>query len=339
MRHRRVKRLSIDELSLRIFDDQVSVDSGEPANQAFFAKNQLIKAPLAPSHTSSVTWKSQAVKEKEEYERVKQRVRHFAPEQFKTNARPGRGPSEISPQNVCEWIAHKKEMLAMAEAERQKDCKLLKALIEAQTKIPKHQRKLKSAFGKGGKIFKDGVSPVLALPTIWSAEYPEKIANWPGSGELQWNGDSRQNVLAKTKCGRFLPPPRAPASPSQPFQEQPFLRQLPFDQTGPIFSTGPRPDEVQINNANMNEDPEFEALGIHYLGAELMQEIGEWRRSFVSAWRQAREGMSEDDTSRYENIERNMDVLGYMTSPDMDGDMWYDENGQGQGWNGYQVWW
>lgn len=333
---RKVKRVSIDEVSIVTIDDHTSVDSGEAGNQPFFEKTH----PPLPSHTSSVTWKSNAVKEKEEYERIRQRVRHFAPEQFRANAKPGRGPSEIFPQNASEWTAHKKDILAMAEAEHQENCNLLKAQILAQEKIPKHQRKVKSVFGKDGKVFKNGLSPVLGIPTIWSAEYLDEPANWPSAGELQWNGDSRECVLAKTKCGRFLPPPRGPAEPSAPFQEQPFLKQLPFDETGPIFSSGPRPDEMHSNNADMNEDPDFEAVGNFYLGSELMAELGAWGPVFVPEWQHEQRAMADNPANPLKFLEHAAGpAFGYGGYPDMEGGDWYEGNVHDLTWEEYPVWW
>ena len=334
---RRMK-VSIDELSLPPFDDGVSVDSGEPGNALFFGK-KLLTAQPHPSHTSSVTWKSNAVKEKEEFERVKQRVRHFAPEQFRPNAKPGKRPSEIFPQNAAEWVNHKMEILAMAEVQKEKNCELLKAEIAARQKISKDQRKIKSVLGPDGKIFKDGLSPVLCLPTIWSLEYTEhgnQVAKWPSAGELQWNGDDRQNVFAKTKCGRFLPPPRAPAKPPLTFQDQPFLKALPLDQTGPIFTMGPRPNEIQMNNLDMNNAPEFEEQGHFYLGTELMEELGEWKPSCVPDWLQAQQVMDR------ELVAYNYDIdpeLGYEIFPDVDGEFWYDGGVLDQEWEDIQVWW
>ncbi|KIX96256.1 uncharacterized protein Z520_08034 [Fonsecaea multimorphosa CBS 102226] len=321
---RRVKRVSMDQLSLVAFDDRTSVDSKELATQTFFGKKQQAPAPISkqvPSHSSSVTWKSQAIKDKEEYERVKQRVRHFAPELFKASATPGPGSPAIFPQNVGEWVTHKKEILALAEAEQKKNCEMLKAQIEARQKIPKSQRKIKSVFGENGKIFNDGLSPVLGFPTIWSAEYLGQVARWPSNGELQWNGDNRQNLLAKTKCGRFLPPPRAPATPSAPFQEQPFLKQLPLDEAGPIFCMGPRPDEIFVSNADMDSDPQFEALGSFLLGTELMQEVGQWRPPVIPLWPQEQLLMGEGPMVPYQGD-------GFVGTPAIGSEMLYNESMQ-----------
>ncbi|OQU98211.1 hypothetical protein CLAIMM_04028 [Cladophialophora immunda] len=342
---RRGKRVSLDRLSAITFDDRASVDSKELATQTFFGKKQDALDPVpshVASHTSSVTWKSQAIKDKEEYERVKQRVRHFAPEHFKANARSDPAVSAIFPQNVGEWMTHKKEMLALAEAEQQKNCEMLKDQIEARQKIPKSQRKIKSVFGEDGKIFNDGLSPVLGFPTIWSAEYIGQVAKWPSNGELQWNGDSRQNLLAKTKCGRFLPPPRAPANPLAPFQEQPFLRQLPLDEAGPIFCMGPRPDDIYVNNADMDSDPQFEVLGNFFLGTELMQEVGQWRPPLVPEWRQEQFRMGEGAMMFYEGDALvGTPAMGSEMWFDegMQAEMWYDESMEPDTWQEYPVWW
>lgn len=332
----RLPRTSIDEAASLTFEDHVSVDSGEPGNLPFFAKQQQL---VLPSHTSSVTWKSSSVKEKEEFERVKQRVRHFAPEQFRAIAKPGSGPSEIFPQNSAEWVKHRRDILGMAEAQKQKNCELLKAQIAAQEKLPKNKRKIVSVFGKDAKVFKDGLSPVLGLPTIWSAEYAATIANWPTAAELQWNGDSRECRLAKTKCGRYLPPPRASSDSSAPFEERPFLRQLPLDQTGPIFMTGPRPDEIQVNNADMNEDMAYEELGNFYLGIELMRELGEWRPAFIPDWQQARYELDDEPSLQYECMVDDMGPgFGYADGPSMPGEVWFDETVVGPAWGVYETW-
>ncbi|KAI1613323.1 hypothetical protein EDD37DRAFT_693317 [Exophiala viscosa] len=289
MAQARNRRQSSDALSAFTIDDCTSVNSGDPVNQPFFSKSK--KQPLPPSHTASTTWKSNYVKEQEEFERVKHRVKHIAPEHFKADAKPGRGPSEIFPQDVTEWTQHKKEILAIAQAEQQKNCELLKAQITARTKIPKQQRKIKSVFGVDGKVFNDSRGPVLAVPTIWSDEHSQVQATWPTLAELRWNGDSRECKLARTKCGRYLPPPRDPSEPSLTWHDQPFLRASPLDQTGPVYTQGPRPDEVYEANDDMNNDAEFEKPGNFFLGDNLMQEIGEWRPSFVPEWRQEQPGM------------------------------------------------
>jgi hypothetical protein len=332
---RRSDRLSVDQSSLLTVSDLAGEESKEFVTHAYLDTNQeraLILAPVnGPSYTSTRTWKSQAVKDSEEYDRFRQRVRHFAPEQFKPNAKPGRRPSEIFPQNVAEWITHKKDMLTIAEAETKKNCELLKAQIEAQQKVPKQQRKIKSVFGEGAKVFDDGFSPVLCLRTIWSAECPRKPADWPSKAELQWNGDSRECSQARTKCGRYLPPPRVPTTPSAPFQEQPFQKPHVFDETGPVFSSGPSPAELYHGNLAMNSDLGFEADGAFYLGTELMEEIGEWKPCVVPEWR-------EEQLARHAQTMVIYDEDGMFGTPDVGEATWNEESMLSTTWEQQQVW-
>ncbi|KAJ9614742.1 hypothetical protein H2204_014478 [Knufia peltigerae] len=242
-------------------DAQIHMDNG---NQQAHADSQM-QLMVMPSHTASKTWKSHHILEKEEYERVRQRVRHIAPEHFKQQARPNGDPSTIFPQNGSEWTQHKAEITALAAEDREKNARILRDQLSAWKHIPKGQRKIVSKFGKQGKIFTDGMSPVLAVPTIWSAEYAGIVADWPLPAELKWNGDNRESKLARTKVGRFLPPPRAPSQSTVAWHDQSFLIPVPLDQTGPVYTSGPSPSEVYINNVNMDDDPAFEEKGQVYL--------------------------------------------------------------------------
>lgn len=264
----------------------ISIESYQSSDTAMASPTQdqqaLILAP-GPSYTASITWKSPAVLQKEEWERCKQRVRHLAPEQFRSVAKPTFGPSEIFPQNVREYIEHKKGMLAMREGELLQSAARLKDQIKAWESIPPGQRMIKPAFG--GKVFSDGLSPVLMQKTIWCEGGGS--ADWPSMEELQWYGDNRQSRLARTKCGRFLPPPRVSMGPEVPFLDRPIIKPNAFDETGPIFSTGPRPDYAERHNMIMNNDATFEKKGREWLGADLMEEVGEWKPPFVPDWQQA----------------------------------------------------
>lgn len=305
----------------------VTNNSGLQGNQSFFHNHQQQLA-VVPSHTASITWKSAWVKEKEEYERLKQRVRHFAPALFKVDARPEVDPTQVFPQNRSEWVEHKRGYLAMVEAEKRKDIMNLKAQIAAMEKKPSGQKQIMRAFR--GKVFKDGLSAVLALPTVFSVNYDgfgQGISNWPSRGELQWNGDSRQNGHAKTKCGRFLPPPRVPAISAISFQEQYFMRPWPLDETGPIHTMGARPDEVQYENAIMDNDPEFEATGAAWLGSDLMAEVGEWSEPYVPEQQPAEfQPVVENPETQYAYMEEGM-VPGfqYELPYNIPGQQYWDE--------------
>jgi hypothetical protein len=289
------KRVSLDRLSIATIKDQNSVDSRELATQTYLGGTDP-QASLAvgrikhSSYTKTLTWKSQAVKDQEQYDRIRQRVRRFAPEQFKAHAKPGGEPSEIFPQNVAEWIVHKKEMLAMAEAENMKNCQLLKDQIEAHPKIPQAQRKIKSAFGEGGKTFTDIRTPVLAIGSIWARDNIPDPAPWPGKVELRSHADGGGFSYANGTWAGYLPHPRYPADIAAylvaPGQEAPFFPQLPFDTAASLFPNGPDLYEMYASNQEMNSDPQFEAAGSSYMGSELMNEIGHWKPVFVPKWQQ-----------------------------------------------------
>lgn len=249
------------KLSQQSTDAQSLMDDGDQRSHA----DSGMQVMLLPSHTASKTWKSDHILEKEEYERVRQRVRHVAPEQFKQHARPNGGPSKIFPQNGSEWTQHKAEIAALAAEDREKNARILRDQLSAWKHIPKGQRKIVSKFGEQGKVFKDGMSPVLAVPTIWSAEYTGIVADWPLPAEMKWNGDNRESNLARTKVGRFLPPPRAPSQSTIAWHDQAFMIPLALDQTGPVYTSGPAPSEVYISNVEMDGDPAFEEKGQVYL--------------------------------------------------------------------------
>ena len=316
LQHRR------NQLSQESGPTEATEGSGLQSNQHFF-DNRV--AP-APSHTASITWKSDYVKHKEEFERAKQRVRHVAPALFKGNAGVG-----IFPQNVEEWVEHKRGTLAMAEAGKREDIKLMNAQIEAWPRIPKAARKIKSVFED--KVFDDPYSAVLCLPTIWSNNrWPgQVVAEWPGKLELQWNGDSRQNGGARTKCGRFLPPPRAPVNPyARDFTEQPLMRPSSLDQTGPIFDAGPRPDEVRYHNALMDSDPEYEEKGAAWLGSEMMAEVGEWRPPALRDWQLHQlQTVPEQEEVAYGYMNQGMTPgFVYEPTPEMAAQLSESEQGQ-----------
>jgi hypothetical protein len=272
------KKLSLGDLSM--VSDGNSADSKEVATQDFCGsgENALALVPITtPSHTATRTWKSQAIKDQEEYERIRQRVRHFVPGHFtKANARRSPGQTYIFPQNVKDWLIHKKEMVAMAEEQQTKNCDTLKARIEAYQKIPKGQSKIKSVFGEGGKVFHDGLTPVLALPSIWATGPLTQTAAWPSKEELQMSAD------VSRAYGRCLPPPRIVVEPTAPWHEQPLAPLLLLDELCPNYTYGPDPQEMHLCNQNMDSDPGFEDLGALYLGNDLMEQLGEWQPPAVA---------------------------------------------------------
>lgn len=226
-------------------------------NESFFDERQII---AEPSHSSSITWKSPWIKEKEEYERIRHRVRHFAPAMFK-----GKG-KELFPQNTSEWIEHKRGIAATKEAGLRRDIAHVKEMIAIKEKNPRDQKFPKSFRGK---VFDDGASSVLALPTVWTPINAHLRASWPSKRETQSYNDSRKTGPATQR--NPLPPPRVPGTT---LEQQAFMRLWPLDRTGPNHE-GPSPDEIRFYNSLMDNDPDFEARGAILLGSALISELGE----------------------------------------------------------------
>lgn len=248
----------------------------------------MLARPPQENHTSTKTWKSSERKEEEEYRRTRKQVRHLAPEMFKDNAEPFGESCDIFPRNVTEWKQFKSDMYGMRADELEKNAQKTLAMAEALENIPKEKRAVKSAFGDGAKVFKDGLGPVLAQPTIWSLEHGvsgwREPVPWPTQAELLWNGDNRGTVNGRTRIDRYLPPPRQSTTSGISFHDLPLVRTFPLDKTGPIFESGPSPVEIDEANSTMNNDETFEEAGQEALGAGLMEKIGEWQPPYVPAW-------------------------------------------------------
>ncbi|RVX66097.1 hypothetical protein B0A52_10031 [Exophiala mesophila] len=264
----------------------------------------LILAP-GPSHTASITWKSPAVLQKEEYERAKQRMRHFAPEQLRPIAKPTFGPSEIFPRNASEYIKHKKDMMAMREAQLLQNAEHLKEKMKAWESIPPGLRMVRPAFG--GKVFSDGLSPVLMQQTVWDGE--GGTAEWPTMEEYQWHKDNRHSHTARALSGHFLPPPREPTqetatenatetTPEAHSLDRPVIKPNPFDEVQTPFSKGPAPDYYNSHNIILNTDPAFEEKGQGLVGAGLMSEVGQWKKPFVPDWQMPLAKADENDVNK-----------------------------------------
>ncbi|KAK5045682.1 hypothetical protein LTR84_009051 [Exophiala bonariae] len=245
----------------------VTNNSAMQSNEIFF-DNQLqqlqelpeLQIAAEPSHSSSITWKSPWVKEKEEYERIRHRVRHFSPAVFKGRRK------ELFPQDTSEWMEHKRGLAAMNEAGLREDIAHMKELIAIKEKDPKGQKLMKPF---GGKVFSDDLSSVLALPTIWNSNNfdPANVnlgANWPSKREAQLYVDGRKNGPANQK--NPLPPPKLPGTT---LEEEAFIKPWPLDRTGP------NQDEIRFYNSLMDNDPEFASRGASLLGSALIGEIGQ----------------------------------------------------------------
>jgi hypothetical protein len=259
-----------------------STDSNAQVNQFFFD-------PIQPVFNASQTWKSEQAREREQFERKKNLIKHIAPEQFRDAAKPTNKPCEIVPRNYNEWVQHQADVKRMEIEEMNKTIKIK----EDRKNAGSHARlPIKSAFGINGKQLKaKNLSTVLAQPTVFTPFYEatdiRPQAQWPCHAELHWDGDSRENCNAKTRCGRFLPALRDPRDENVMYSERRQLAQLPLDQTAitnHLYGFGPPPRVFIEANMIMDKDPRFESAGQFYLGADLMQEIGEWKEPHIPDW-------------------------------------------------------
>lgn len=245
-----------------------SVQSGlstKVVNPAFF------EVTSSAIHAQSQTWKSDEAKQREKFDRTRNLLQHFAPEQFKSRAKPSNGPANIVPQSFLQYQIHEKEV----EAEKMLN-KI--AMLEAK-KNHKGLKPIRPAFDS--KVFESSRSYVLSHSSIWSpnfkptCEHPQVA--WPDREQLHEDGEKRENNFAPTRCGRFLPALRYPDTGV-------FMPQYPLDQVGPLRSQGPTPTECKEANEEMDLDQGFQAQAAKLLGGDLMDELGPQQPPFVPSW-------------------------------------------------------
>jgi hypothetical protein len=248
-----------------------SVSSGlstKLGNSAYFNINSPVSSSIL---VQSQTWKSEEAKQREKFDRSRNLLQYFTPEQFKNRAKPSDGPANIVPQTFLQYQIHEKEM----EAEKMLN-KI--AMLEAK-KNRKGLLPIRPAFES--KVFESDRSSVLSQSTIWSdnfkSTYEHPQIAWPDRDQLHEDGEKRENRFAPTRCGRFLPALRYPDTGV-------FMVQYPLDQVGPLRSQGPTPAECKVTNEEMDFDDAFEAHGVELLGYELMGELGHQLPPFVPDW-------------------------------------------------------
>ena len=225
---------------------------------------------LHPSHAPTSVWKSNEIKERDELQRIVKKVKYIAPELVR---------SGLFPQNVPAWREFKLGRIQDQLQEKEKDAKEAATRIDDIDRIPRQGRIIRSVFGPGGKVFKNGSGPVLGMPTIWSNEYTSveaPQAGWPTQAELLMHGDNKDMA---NRGYRSLPPPRAPAVYSeQSYQEQAIIEPLPMDEVEPEFTNGPRcVDYTGENKKELDENPwnhETHRFEPEWLGLSLLSCIG-----------------------------------------------------------------
>lgn len=276
-------------------------DSNSGANTRTVSGSSSANTNNTPQYGQALVWKSDRVKAQDEFHRVRARVKPIAPEMFKEKAYPSNEPADIMPRKTTEWIDFKSQATKDRLGEVTKSLDQMQSQLRAADNmnkdgISKEKRTILPVFGDepGQKKIADPLSTVLSQPTIWSsnaAKAPQ--SNWPTQAELLEYGDQRGYDQFGNRANRSLPPPRVPAAHSEmSFQEQNFVGAHPMDQTGPYYFNqqgnlaDPTPEDVQKANDDMDNDPMFEAQAMQWLGSDLMDHVGRFKKPKVPNWQE-----------------------------------------------------
>ncbi|KAM0720046.1 hypothetical protein Q7P37_004181 [Cladosporium fusiforme] len=128
----------------------------------------------------------------------------------------------------------------------------------------------RSAFsGKtlSGPVFTSNLSPVLALPTVFTPQYKlgrPFIAPWPSKSEMKYEGDDR--IATDKLHGRFLGAPRVESNETVNWQHRNVIEQYDLEN----YHTIPSEAAVMLKSHYVDEaDHATEEEAKHMLGAEL----------------------------------------------------------------------
>jgi hypothetical protein len=136
------------------------------------------------------------------------------------------------PRNFGQWLQHQAEFAEIVAAERRQ----VVANLEAELRTNRAIGRLQPYQPLGDKIFDDGLSTVLAIPTHWTPlSWPRPIddrpgAPWPSREEFKEEGDERNN----SGFGRFFPIPRVAGNETVVWKQKAFLPAREFDFVKPV---------------------------------------------------------------------------------------------------------
>lgn len=139
--------------------------------------------------------------------------------------------SPFVPHNFNEWLEHRKGCAMDRKRREERKLEEKQAASRRDPRLPPPGPRVKIVpFAMGGKVFNDGRSMVLAMPTIWNhwytptEEHPQAL--WPCAEEMKWEGDERKT----SKFRRFPALPRYPGNETVAFKHRYILPMLPFDE-------------------------------------------------------------------------------------------------------------
>ena len=169
------------------------------------------------SYTNSKVWVSPREAAQEEWVKVRDNL---------GRVRFDRSP--FAPHSFTEYV----EFKATRAEELAEELKLLaKRREEEQSKPNQHAWIIPFE----GKSFHDNLSPVLAMPSIWSPWFvhtdERPAAPWPASEEFKEEGDERHT----SGFGRFLPVPRKPGNETVVWKQRKFLEAFDMDYVNPVL--------------------------------------------------------------------------------------------------------
>lgn len=142
------------------------------------------------------------------------------------------------------------------------------ASLDSQSTCPSTPSR--SAFsGKtvAGPTFTSNLSPVLALPTVFTPQYKlgrPYLAPWPSKSEMKYEGDDR--IATDKLHGRFLGAPRVEGNETVNWQHRNVIEQYPFEN----YHTVPSEADVMLKSHFVDEaDHATEEEAKHMLGEDL----------------------------------------------------------------------
>ena len=212
------------------------------------------KFPARPvSHTNSVKW----VKPRDTLQAVWERINRGL-KRLEFNPR-----SPFVPCTYNGYLNHVRDLNQDAKDEEVRRLNTAKDSIRLRSKS---YRTIKIQPIFNGKIFRDGRSAILALPSIWSPTYAEtterEMAGWPCKEEMKEDGDERHTSGFR----RFLALPRAAGVDGTVWKQQPVIQALPLDQVwllptaGSIAAAQAQEEAEQVNQME-------ELLGSSFMAA------------------------------------------------------------------------
>ncbi|KAI9931318.1 hypothetical protein AWENTII_004568 [Aspergillus wentii] len=194
------------------------------------------------SHTASKTWVSEEAKEYDNFARIRDNYLHVAPN------------SPFIPRSWAEWISHR--IFSKEEAHTEG---LRRLTITKMYKMKETKELVQPAFS--GKEFRDSLSSVLSLESIWLPSIENKLgrmqAPWPTNDELKHEGAYRST---SGYC-RFPPLPRVPGNATVNWKQR--CPVVPFQL-----------DEVGVPTVKKDEAvPEVDDTMVLLVGETLLKEL------------------------------------------------------------------